>query len=260
MPRGGRGHDRMRSDAPENQEFPNTSWGLVRAAGASAESRFAFAALCRRYWLPIYASLRRQGFPASDAEDLTQAFFLHLTERDTVARADPQRGRFRDFLVGVLRWFLAHEHERARALKRGGDAKFVAIDVAEAEARLPLAAGAPNDPFELQFDRQWAEALVRNALDELAGEYAASGQGALFVALRPCLDPGGAAPSYGLLAQRLERSEGAVKVAVHRLRQRFRELLRNEVAATVADARDVDEELAHLRDVLALDAAPAVPP
>jgi len=246
----------MRSDAPGNPEFPNTSWGLVRAAGGSDAGRSAFSTLCRRYWFPVYASLRRHGFGAADAEDLTQGFFLHLTERDTVSRADPERGRFRDFLVGVLRWFLAHEHERAQARKRGGDSKFVAIDVAEVESWMPLG-DAPNGSFELQFDRQWAQTLVRNALDELQTEYAATGQAHDFVALRPCLDPSVQAPSYASLAQRLERSEGAIKVAVHRLRNRFREVLRNEVAATVADAREIDEELAHLREVLALETAPA---
>jgi RNA polymerase sigma-70 factor (ECF subfamily) len=213
--------------------------------------------LCRRYWFPIYASLRRHGFTAADAEDLTQGFFLHLTERDTVSRANPERGRFRDFLIGVLRWFLAHEHERTQARKRGGGNKFVAIDIHEVESWLPLDNAAAGS-FELQFDRQWAQTLVRNALAELQTEYSETGEAQVFVALRPCLDPSAPTPpSYATLAERLARSEGAIKVAVHRLRNRFREVLRSEVAATVADAREIDEELAHLREVLALETAPA---
>ncbi len=247
----------MRSGAPKNPDFPNTSWGLVRAAGNRDERLFAFSTLCRRYWFPIYASLRRHAFGTQDAEDLTQAFFLYLIERDTVARADPQRGRFRDFLIGVLRWFLAHEHERQQALKRGGASKFVTIDIAQVESWLSLP-DAHGDSLELQFDRQWAQTLVRNALDVLQREYESTGQNQLFIALRPSLDPAALeAPAYAALAVGLERTEGAVKVAVHRLRNRFREVLRNEVAATVADAREIDEELAHLREVLALEPVPA---
>ena len=230
--------------------FPNTSWGLVLAARGDDRGRDAFGTLCRRYWMPIYASLRRQGFAPADAEDLVQGFFLHLVERDTIARADPERGRFRSFLLGALRWFLANDREREQARKRGGGGGFVTINIAEVESTLQCE-GENEANLDLQFDRQWARTLVGNALDVLNAEYVESGQAQVYAALQPCLDPGVETPSYASLATRLQRNEGAVKVAVHRLRKRFREVLRREVECTVATARDVDDELASLRDVLA---------
>lgn len=240
--------------------FPETSWGLVLATRDDAGSgREAFADLCRRYWMPVYASLRRQGFAPANAEDLVQGFFLHLIEHDTVGRADPERGRFRSFLLGALRWFLANEHERENAHKRGGHSTFVPIDRAEVESSLKLhAEGAAS--LDLQFDRQWARVLVMNALEALRAEYAQSGQAQLYAVLQPCLDPATAAPSYAALGERLARNEGAVKVAVHRMRGRFRAVLRREVALTVATAQEVEEELAYLRDVLAADVAPTTAP
>jgi RNA polymerase sigma-70 factor (ECF subfamily) len=232
--------------------FPNTSWGLVLATRADDGGHAALGALCRRYWMPIYASLRRHGFPPADAEDLTQGFFLHLIERGSIARADPQRGRFRSFLLGALRWFLANDREREQALKRGGKSVFVPIDVSEIEAGMRFDADDAVS-LDLQFDRQWALAVVRNALDALGAEYARQGQDREYGALRPCLDPFAASPSYAALAKHLDRNEGAVKVAVHRLRKRFREVLHGEIGCTVADARDIENELAYLRDVLASD-------
>lgn len=236
--------------------FPETSWGLVLAVRDSAQARRAFDVLCGRYWMPVYASLRRQGFAPPDAEDLTQGFFLHLIERDTVTRADPERGRFRSFLLGALRWFLANQGERERARKRGGECKFVSIDTTEAEASL-AGEGSKQASLELQFDQQWARSLVHHALTALQSEYTERAQEATFHALRACLDAGTVPPSYAELASQLASSEGAVKVAVHRLRQRFRELLRSEVELTVAAAADVDDELRHLRDVFAAGLAPA---
>jgi RNA polymerase sigma factor (sigma-70 family) len=229
--------------------FPDTSWGLVLAARDDEGRRSAFSTLCRRYWRPIYACLRRQGFSAADAEDLVQGFFLHLVEHHTIERADPGRGRFRSFLLGALRWFLDNESERERARKRGGEYTFVPIDSAEIEAALRLDTGN-HAALDTQFDRQWAHALLRNALRALRAEYANSGQEQTYLVLQPYLDPNNAAVSYATLASRLDSSEGAVKVAVHRLRGRFREALRREVECTVATAREVQDELAHLRDVL----------
>lgn len=237
-----------------NARFPETSWGLVLAAGDLGETRAreAFAALCRRYWLPIYASLRRQGFATSDAEDLTQGFFLYLIDGGAVARADPARGRFRSFLLGTLCRFLANDRDRENARKRGGDRIFISFDTTAAEAQFPYDdEGALS--LQLQFDRRWACTLVSNALTTLGAEHEASGEADLFVALQPCLSTGGESPSYGELAARLRRNEGAIKTAVHRLRRRFREVLRREVANTVAAPDEIDDELSYLRDVLAAE-------
>ena len=237
--------------------FPETSWGLILATRADAGSgRGALADLCRRYWMPVYASVRRQGFSPADAEDLVQGFFMHLIERGTVERADPARGRFRSFLLGALRWFLANEHERENARKRGGHSTFVPIDRAEVESSLQLSAECEAS-LDLQFDQQWARALVRNALDALRAEYTESGQAPLYATLQSCLDPAVATPSYAVLATRLASNQGAVKVAVHRLRGRFRTVLRREVELTVASALEVDEELTYLRDVLAAALVPS---
>jgi RNA polymerase sigma-70 factor (ECF subfamily) len=223
---------------------------MVLAARDGAGGRDAFSTLCRRYWTPIYASLRRQGFAAADAEDLVQGFFLHLVEHDTVVRADPERGRFRSFLLGALRWFLANDRERENARKRGGS--FVTIDIAEVESTLRCDVDSETT-LDLQFDRQWAYALVGNALGALRSEYDENGQAQVYAALQPCLDPRVETPSYATLGAQLARNEGAVKVAVHRLRSRFREVLRREVGCTVATAQDIEDELAYLRDVLAAE-------
>lgn len=247
----------MRCDGARRQSgsrFPETSWGLVLATREGDRRRAAFDSLCMRYWMPVYASLRRQGFAPADAEDLAQGFFLHLIERETVTRADPERGRFRSFLLGALRWFLANTGERDRAAKRGGAHRFISIDAAEAESALTADASG-RISLELQFDRQWARTLVQNALDVLRSEYAARGQTRTYDALQACLDPGSEPPSCAALATRLRCSEGAAKVAVHRLRQRFRELLRAEVECTVATTQEVETELRHLRDVFAAELA-----
>jgi DNA-directed RNA polymerase specialized sigma24 family protein len=232
--------------------FPDTSWGLVLVAGhrADARARDAFAALCTRYWMPIYAALRRQGHGVTDAEDLTQGFFLELIDGDAVSRAEPGRGRFRSFLLGALVRFLADDRERERALKRGGDRIFVPFDNAAAEAELP--ADDEGVSLQLKFDRRWARALVANALARVAAEHAARGESDVFTALQSTLS-GGDAPAYAALATRLGRNEGAIKTAVHRLRRRFRDVLRQEVAQTVAAPAEVDDELTYLRDVLAAE-------
>lgn len=238
--------------------FPDTSWSLVLAAGdhGEARAREAFAALCRRYWMPIYAGLRREGFGTSDAEDLTQSFFLHLIDGGAVARADPERGRFRSFLRGALVRFLSDDRDRTMALKRGGDRVFVSFDAAALEAEWPVE--DEGSSLQLQFDRRWARTLVGNALARLGAEHAAAGESDLFGALQPTLS-GRQMPAYAELAERLGRNEGAIKTAVHRLRRRFRDVLRQEVASTVAEPDEVDDELAYLRDVLSAEPPATVP-
>lgn len=240
---------------PSGSRFPDTRWSLVYGVRNDALRRGAFEALCARYWRPIYTTLRRYGQTPADAEDLTQGFFLHLIEHDTVVRADPARGRFRAFLLGALRWFLANQAERSRARKRGSNSRAIPIDVAEAESSLAIDP-ATTTSFELLFDREWAHTVVCNALRLLDAENAGRLPRGSYRALRACIDPAAKAPSYALLAVRVGISEGAVKVAVHRLRQRFRELLRAEVECTVATARDIDDELRHLCDVFAATLEP----
>lgn len=238
--------------------FPDTSWGLVLATRDPWRERRAFATLCQGYRTPVYASLRRRGFAAPDAEDLVQGFFLHLLEHGTVARADPARGRFRSFMLGSLRWFLANTLEYQQAAKRRALQSALGLEHADKELATRHDAAA-DATLELQFDREWALALVANALDNLRSEYARQGHARIYDALRATLDPHRPAPSYASLARRLDSNEGAVKVAVHRLRHRFRAVLRAEVARTVAGAREVDDEMRYLRHVLtaAPEAAPA---
>lgn len=242
--------------ARAGSRFPDTSWGLVLATRDPQCERRAFAALCECYRTPVLATLRRRGLATPDADDLVQGFFLHLLERGTIARADPARGRFRSFMLGSLRWFLANTLEHQHAAKRLAPQHALGIEHADAE----LAAhhhAVEDTAFELQFDRAWARTLVSNALDNLRSEYARQGNAHIYDALHGMLDPHGLAPSYASLAARLDSNEGAAKVAVHRLRHRFRAVLRAEIARTVAGAREVDDEMRHLRDVLTIEPAVA---
>lgn len=237
--------------------FPDTSWGLVLATRDPRRERQAFAALCESYRTPVLATLRRRGFATPDADDLVQGFFLHLLERGTLARADPARGRFRSFMLGSLRWFVANTLEHQHAARRCVPQQ--AFDLDHAEAELAAQRHIVEDTtFELEFDREWARALVANALDNLRAEYARQGHAQIYDALHGMLDPSQLAPAYSSLAAALDSNEGAVKVAVHRLRHRFRAVLRAEIARTVAGAREVDDEMRHLRDVLTIEPALAL--
>lgn len=242
--------------ARAGSRFPDTSWGLVLATRDPQRERQAFAALCECYRTPVLAALRRRGFATPDADDLVQGFFLHLLERGTIARADPARGRFRSFMLGSLRWFLANTLQHQGAARRRAPGYVLGLEHADAE----LAAhhhAFEDTAFELQFDREWARTLVANALDHLRSEYLRQGHAHIYDALHAMLDPHGLAPSYASLAAQLGTNEGAVKVAVHRLRHRFRDVLRAEVARTVAGAREVDDEMRYLRDVLTVEPAVA---
>lgn len=245
----------VRTDqAQAGARFPDTSWGLVLATRDPRREHQAFATLCRNYRTPVYASLRRRGFAMPDADDLAQGFFLHLLERGTLARADPARGRFRSFMLGSLRWFLANTLEHQQAAKRSPP--HPALDLEYADAESVARYRAAEDPaFELQFDREWARALVANAIDKLRSEYVRQGHAHVYDALLGTLDPHRTAPTYASLAKHLESNEGAVKVAVHRLRHRFREMLRAEVARTVAGAQEIDDEMRYLRNVLTVEPA-----
>jgi len=237
---------------PENpRDFATTQWSLVAAAHPgeenSAPGRAALETLCRLYWYPLYAFVRHTGRGPDDAEDLTQAFFTRVIEKG-FGSPDPARGRFRSYLLGAMKNFLANEHKRSATLKRGGAVRFVEWDAMPPEARY-AATAAPADPPELLFDREWAETTVAGALRDLRAEMVENGKGEQFDALKGCLTGKEDAPRAEL-AKRLGLSENAVAVATHRLRQHYRRLMRAAVEETVGNAADLDDELRYLRDVL----------
>ena len=223
--------------------FATTRWSLVAAAKdpAGPHAREALADLCRAYWPPVYAFVRRRGHDRDAAQDLTQGFFARLLEKNDLAVADQARGRFRSFLLAACRHFLANQHDHDAARKRGGGRAHDSLDFAAAAGREPAGADSP----ERAFDREWALGLLDRALGELRAEYAGSGRAALFDALKDAL-AGGADVPHAEKARELGLTEGAVKVAVHRLRQRYRDRVRAAIAETVARPEDVDDEVRDL--------------
>jgi len=232
--------------------FPATQWTVVLAAGGtpSPESAAALERLCGSYWYPLYAFVRRSGYSPEDAEDLTQEFFARLLEHNWIAHADRHRGRFRSFLLMAIKRFLAKEWDKAKALKRGGQIRFVPLEFEAAETRYCGEPAHTHTPEQL-FEKQWALTLLETVLRQLREEYAAEGRGGLFEALEPCLVGKRESQPYAGLAVRLGMKEEAVKMAVSRLRERYRKRLREEIGHTVAAAEEVDEELRHLFRVLA---------
>jgi RNA polymerase sigma factor (sigma-70 family) len=233
-------------------QFTSTHWSMVLAAGSGSApaAEDALERLCRTYWYPLYAFVRRLGNAPADAQDLTQGFFVYLLERQLVAKADRQAGRFRSFLLGSLKHFLAHEHERATALKRGGGQALLSLDQCDPEERYALEPSDTATP-ETIFDQRWALQQIENALKQLRAEYAASGRGPLFDLLKDYVWGDKNALTLVQIAGRIELTEEAVKKSVQRLRQRFRDSLRAEVAQTVATPDQIDEELRDLRAALA---------
>jgi len=245
------------SDTSENAvrlqgEFPRTHWSVVVSASEPGSSRAAEALekLCRTYWYPLYAYVRRRGKSVPDAQDLTQEFFARLLGRHWLERADQTKGRFRTFLLTALERFLANEWDKEHAIKRGGDRQFVPLDWATAETRY---GSEPADPLtpEQVFERRWAITLLNEVLEKLGTEYRAEGKRELFASLKLSLVSDRSSLPYAELARSLHLSESGVRVAVHRLRQRYRELLRGEIASTVDSAEAVDAEMRHLFNVLA---------
>ncbi len=232
--------------------FVTTHWSVVLTAGRSdtTRARAALEQLCRNYWQPLYAYVRGTGHSREEAEDLTQEFFSRLLAHNSVARADPARGRFRSFLLVSLKHFLANEWDKAGAQKRGGGARLILLEFDTAETRCAQPV-APGDTPDRAFDRQWALALLDVVLGRLRREYRDAGREDLFLGLKETLGGGRAEIPYRDLGARLALSEGAVKVAAHRLRQRYRELLREEIANTVAGPDEVEEELRQLFAALA---------
>lgn len=198
--------------------------------------------LCRIYWLPLYTYIRRQGENPHDAQDLTQEFFARLLEKDFLKSVDQTKGRFRSFLLASLKHFLSNQRDHERAQKRGGGQTPLSLDFSDAETSIGFQPADRQTP-DKAFEKRWALTLLEESLTRLRKEYADRGQGDLFQELKPTLTEGRGAVAYAELAVRLETSEASVKMAVHRLKQRYRELVRAEIAETVAQESEVEDEL-----------------
>jgi RNA polymerase sigma-70 factor (ECF subfamily) len=205
--------------------------------------------LCGAYWYPLYAYLRRKGQTPHDAQDLTQAFFAHLLEKKSIERANPEKGRFRCFLLGALNKFVAGEQDKARAQKRGGDCVLISLDEKTAEQRFLAEPIQALDPQKL-YERRWAMTLLNETVERLQAEFAAAGREQEFELLKEWLTADRGSIPYAQLGQALSINEGAARVAVHRLRKRFRAFFRQTIAETVGANEDVDSEMRHLVGVL----------
>jgi RNA polymerase sigma-70 factor (ECF subfamily) len=222
--------------------------GAAQSDEASrTQARRALEELCRAYWYPLYAFVRNRGYSSFDAQDLTQAFLVRFIETGGFASADRARGRFRTYLLGAMKHFLANEWHRARTQKRGGGVTFLELDALDPEARYALEPAQGADP-DAGFDREWARALIGQAMEALRVESQARGKGELFQALKGSL--AGEEPARSETAAQLGMTPGAVKVAVHRLRQRYRNLLRAQIADTVSDPSEIDDEMRYLLTAL----------
>jgi len=224
--------------------FVTTRWTVVLAAGrkATPQAERALEELCGTYWFPLYAYVRRRGYTKADAEDLTQAFFARFLAKNYLAGLTVERGRFRAFLLASLKNFLANEWDKSQRLKRGGGAAPLSLDWESADSKFQVAATGEPSP-DKAFDREWAVALLAHVLDQLRAECAAEGRARQFDQLKIFLTAGKGAVPQADVARALGIDEAAVRVAVHRLRKRYRELLRDEIAHTLSDPSQVDEEM-----------------
>jgi len=216
----------------------------VLAAGRqrSPQADHALEELCRTYWFPLYAYVRRRRYTKEDAEDLTQAFFARLLEKNSFANLDSEKGKFRAFLLASLKHFLANERDKTQTQKRGGGSANLSLDWQTADTQFQIAATKEPSP-DKAFDQEWALALLAKVIERLQNECAADGKAKLFEQLKVFLTAGQAEPAQREAANRLGMEEGAVRVAVHRLRKQYRQLLRDEIANTLADSAMVDEEM-----------------
>jgi RNA polymerase sigma-70 factor (ECF subfamily) len=239
-------------DPPGPRQFATTHWSLVGAAkpneASQTRARDALEELCRAYWYPLYAFVRSRGYSAVDAQDLTQAFFTRIIETGGFASADRERGRFRSYLLGAMKHFLANEWHRAQTQKRGGQVQFIEWDALDLEARYAGASKQSDNPEHL-FDREWALETISGALQALREEMVKAGKGEQFDALKGSLTGEDELPREEIAA-RLGMSEGAVKVTVHRLRRRYGKLLRAAIAETVSNETDLNDEMRYLVAVL----------
>ena len=236
-----------RSASADARQFASTRWSLVAAAGQgrSDASREALATLCQLYWYPLYAYARRRLPSPHDAQDLTQAFFAELLEKDYLQAADPRRGKFRSFLLTAFKHFLSRQRERANAQKRGGGRSPVSLDFEAGECRYRREPADHATP-EAIYERRWALAILEQALARLRQEMTDAGKGKQFECLKGALEGEGPLETHAQIAGQLGLSEQAVKVAAHRLRRRYQELLRAEIAQTVTTPEEVEDELRDL--------------
>src|ERR1043166_107557 len=233
--------------------FITTHWSVVLQAGqeGSPESASALERLCCTYWYPLYAYARRQGYSPPDGQDLTQQFFAVFLEKKHFGRADPGRGRFRSFLLASFKHFLANEYHRSRTVKRGGQHSIISWDARSGESRYLREPSHDLTPEKI-FERAWALTVIETALEQLRKAYADAGKSELFLAIQSYLSGDDSTQTYATVAASLNMTEGAVKMAVVRLRSHFRGLLRSEIAQTVAEVTEPEEELRHLFACLAM--------
>ncbi len=249
-------HDSKLERLPaRGDRFATTHWSMVVSAGGyrgptgvghSPEAGRALALLCENYWFPLYAFVRRAGYSAEDAQDLTQGFFVGLLARNHLPVADPQRGKFRSFLLGAIKHFLAKEQRYRRARKRGGLQTVISLDFDAGENRYQRIEPADNLTPERLYEKRWAMSLLDRVFERLRREFLAAGKLPLFDRLKQFLAAGPGETPYREVAEELALSEGAVKVAVHRLRRRYRKLLTEEIAQTVAGPEALEDELREL--------------
>jgi RNA polymerase sigma factor (sigma-70 family) len=231
------------ADYENRSAFTTTHWSVILAAGTNqtAGSGAALESLCKTYWYPLYAFVRRRGYDACEAQDLTQEFFAKLLEKNFLQQVDRRKGKFRSFLLGALEHFLANEWRRSRAEKRGGKVIFVSLDE-DPENQYQQTASTGLSPEQL-FEQQWATKLLEQVVGQLREEFIAAGKASMFEHLKIFLTGEKEAGCYGQLAVRLQSTEGALKMAVSRMRQRYGHLLRTEIANTVSSPEEVEEEL-----------------
>jgi RNA polymerase sigma factor (sigma-70 family) len=230
--------------------FTTTHWSVVlEAQGESPAAHEALERLCRIYWRPIYSFVRRQGLGPEEAEDVTQGFFAQLLERKRLTAVRKEKGRLRSFLLGALKYFLADEQRRARAIKRGKGQRLIPLEGLRGDERIDM---EPSDPVtaEMIYERRWALTVLERVLSRLKDEYSAAGNAALFDSLKELLPDEPGAASQADIAARLGMTENAVRQAFYRFRQRYQSLLREEIAHTVATPGDIEDELRHLIAVL----------
>lgn len=237
--------------SPGARQFVTTRWSVVLSAGRSesTHAQESLAQLCKTYWYPLYAFVRRQGYGPDDACDLTQEFFSRLISKKYLGDVDRSKGKFRSFLLASLKHFLANEWDKAQAQKRGGGQVLIPLDAHSAETRYSLEPVNETTPDKI-YERRWALTLLEEVLKYLREEYTADGKAKIFDELKDVLTGESDSAPYAEIGRRLGMTEGAVKVAVHRMRHRYRAILRAEIANTVANPSEIDDELRHLFEVL----------
>ena len=241
----------MDDDNNRPNAFPTTQWSLiVRAAAADpAEREKALAEICTLYWPPVYAFIRSRGHSPHDSEDLTQGLFAELLERNDFVKADSNHGKLRSYLMTATKNHLHSAHRRENRQKRGSGAVMLSFDALDAESRCLIPEPLDDLTPERAFERQWAITIMENVVHELSQRYAAKNQTPLFDAIKSCISPGATPGHQGVLAQQLGMSDQALRVAIHRLRQRYGEVLRQTVKSTLGSGENVDEEIGRMMTV-----------